>query len=91
MVDYARYTCYNMALCAACHGLDGWKRATAPSLALALGEAARRKPWESLHKLLNGYPDELTPSLRALDRQIAVDMIAYLQTLPGSQGVDGKK
>lgn len=39
-------------------------------------------PWEVLHKILNGQPAEQMPALRTLDRQIAVDLMAHLATLP---------
>jgi thiosulfate dehydrogenase len=39
-------------------------------------------PWEVMHKILNGQPGESMPALRALDRQIVVDIMAHLSTLP---------
>ena len=42
-------------------------------------------PQEVLHKILNGHPGEPMPGLRALDRQIPVDFMAYLTTLPKSK------
>lgn len=39
-------------------------------------------PWEVMHKILNGQPDEKMPALRALDRQVTVDIMAHLTTLP---------
>lgn len=65
-------------LCAGCHGFDGDGIADGEPL----GPLARGNPWETLHKILNGQPDEEMPSFRALDRQIAVDILAYVQTLP---------
>jgi thiosulfate dehydrogenase len=35
-----------------------------------------------MHKILNGQPDEKMPALRALDRQIIVDLMAHIKTLP---------
>lgn len=64
-------------LCAGCHGVDGKKITTGP----ALGSVADNG-YEMLHKLLNGQPAEAMPSLRTLDPQIAVDIVAHLQTLP---------
>ena len=37
---------------------------------------------EMLHKVLNGQPGESMPALRALDPQIAVDIVSYLPKLP---------
>ena len=48
----------------------------------ALGPLARKNPWETLHKVLNGQPDSAMPALRALDLKIALDVAAYAQTLP---------
>ncbi len=35
-----------------------------------------------MHKILNGQPGADMPAMRALDMQISVDILAYLQTLP---------
>ena len=37
---------------------------------------------EELHKVMNGQPAEAMPALRALDPQIATDIVVHLQTLP---------
>ena len=63
---------------AACHGLDGKAEDEAPPL----GKLSNKNPWETMHKILNGQPGEEMPALRALDKQITVDILAYLQTLP---------
>ncbi len=63
--------------CAGCHGTDGKKITTGPSL----GSVANN-PYEMLHKVMNGQPAEAMPSLRALDPQVSVDIVVHLQTLP---------
>ena len=67
---------YN-TICAKCHGLDGKGESTME----AIGPVARDNPWETLHKILNGQPNEPMPALRALDLKIAVDVLSYTQTL----------
>ena len=76
--DAARAGAAYGTLCTVCHGADGRRIGTAPPL----GQVARLNPWESLHKILNGHPDERMPALREIDRQLLVDILAYLQTLP---------
>jgi hypothetical protein len=39
-------------------------------------------PQEVMHKILNGHPGEKMPALRALDRQVIVDVLAHIKTLP---------
>jgi len=68
---------YFNTLCAGCHGMDGKKIKDAPPL----GSVADN-PYEMLHKVLNGQPGEAMPALRALDPQIAVDIVSYLPQLP---------
>lgn len=68
---------YFNTMCAGCHGLDGKKITTGPSL----GSVASNG-WEMMHKVLNGQPGEAMPSMRALDPQITADLVAHLQTLP---------
>jgi mono/diheme cytochrome c family protein len=68
---------YYQTLCAQCHGKEG----IAKSMPV-LGKVSNSNPWETLHKILNGQPDEEMPALRGLDHQISLDIIAYLQTLP---------
>jgi mono/diheme cytochrome c family protein len=65
-------------LCATCHGTDGKSLATGSDV----GDVARENPWEALHKLRNGHPDEAMPALQVLDMRMLVDMLAYAQTLP---------
>lgn len=68
---------YFNTLCAGCHGVDGKKISNAPPL----GSLAGNVP-EMMHKILNGQPGEPMPALRALDPQIAADIVVHLQTLP---------
>jgi thiosulfate dehydrogenase len=65
-------------ICANCHGKDGKKIDDMPPL----GKVAQDNPWETLHKILNGQPDEKMPALRALPIEISVDILAYASTLP---------
>ena len=76
--DSSKHKSYYVTICANCHGSDGTKMPTIP----ALGGIAINNPWEALHKILNGHPDEEMPALRALDIQVLVDILAYLQTQP---------
>lgn len=68
---------YFNTLCAGCHGTDGKKVKDAP----ALGSVADNH-YEMLHKVLNGQPGEAMPALRALDIQVALDIVSYLPQLP---------
>ncbi|MEA3292152.1 MAG: c-type cytochrome [Pseudomonadota bacterium] len=65
-------------LCATCHGVQGGKIRTMP----ALGKAANANPWLTLHKMLNGHPDEEMPAMRAFDMSTTIDVLSYIQTLP---------
>ncbi|MDP6788890.1 MAG: hypothetical protein QGI13_17420, partial [Rhodospirillales bacterium] len=65
-------------VCANCHGRDGFKvRTMAP-----LGKIARDNPWESLHKILNGHPNERMPALRVVGAGVLADVLATIQALP---------
>ena len=68
---------YFNTLCAGCHGKDGKKIKDAPPLGSVADNAV-----EMLHKVMNGQPGEGMPALRALDPQIAVDIVSYLPQLP---------
>jgi len=68
---------YN-TVCANCHARNG----SLPKDMPMLGKLANKNPWEVLQKIMNGQPGEQMPALRALDHQISVDVLAYLQTLP---------
>ena len=76
--DARRAAAYYGTICASCHGIDGNRIITAPSL----GTVARANPWESLHKIANGHPNEKMPALRELDPQVQADILAFLQGLP---------
>lgn len=65
-------------LCATCHGKDGKELATGKDI----GDVARDNPWEALHKIRNGHPDEAMPALHIFDMTLLVDILAYTQTLP---------
>lgn len=76
--DASRGRDYFDTMCAQCHGVEGdlpkdMKKTLSKQLS---------NPWEVMHKILNGQPDEQMPALRALDRQIVVDVMAHLATLP---------
>jgi len=76
--DAARGAVYFATLCAGCHGPDG-RAEDMP----VLGPLARKNPWETLHKIVNGQPASAMPALRALDEQVAIDVLAHVRTLPG--------
>ncbi len=67
---------YN-TVCSNCHGADGKLPSDMPPLGSLMGN-----PWEIMHKILNGQPNEKMPALRAIDHQVTVDLLAYLATLP---------
>lgn len=72
-------------VCANCHGRDGTLDEDGKMLASdsePLGLVANDNPWEALHKIRNGQPAEHMPALRAFDQQIALDILAHMQTLP---------
>lgn len=60
-------------ICANCHGADGKLPKEMPPLGSLVGN-----PWELMHKVLNGQPNEVMPALRAFDHQAAADVIAYI-------------
>ncbi len=64
-------------ICANCHGLEGKLPTAMPPLGSLMGN-----PWEVMHKLMNGQPSEVMPALRAIDPQVATDVLTYLTTLP---------
>ncbi|MFC1665310.1 c-type cytochrome [Pseudomonadota bacterium] len=76
--DKAKGEGYYNTICAKCHSKDG----TEPDdMSKTLG-ALMSNPWEVMHKIMNGQPDEEMPSLRALDTQVIVDILAHMTTLP---------
>ncbi|RKZ37547.1 MAG: hypothetical protein DRQ37_01605, partial [Gammaproteobacteria bacterium] len=76
--NVAKGEAYYNTICAGCHGKDGMKVKDMKPM----GKLANSNPWENMHKIMNGQPDEQMPALRALDEQIAVDTLAYTQGLP---------
>jgi thiosulfate dehydrogenase len=93
-IDYSRYIdsatkkvkggnavrgeAYFNTICSNCHGTDGNRpKDMGKTLAKQMSN-----PWEVMHKILNGQPGEQMPALRALDRQIVVDIMAHISTLP---------
>jgi mono/diheme cytochrome c family protein len=79
--DSSKHKTYYVTICANCHGSDGAKMPTMPPL----GNIAKSNPWEALHKIFNGHPDEEMPALRVLDSQVLVDVLAHIQTLPSER------
>lgn len=74
----AKGAAYYQTICATCHGKDG----TEPDgMKKSLG-GQMEDPWRVMHRILNAFPDEQMPALRALDRQVVADILAYLATLP---------
>jgi thiosulfate dehydrogenase len=69
---------YFNTICIGCHRKDGSRP---KDMEKPLG-AQMGNPQEVMHKILNGQPKESMPALRALDRQIILDIMAHLQTLP---------
>jgi len=76
--DAAKGKDYFATLCVNCHGADG----KLPKEMPPLGKLSNENPWEVMHKILNGQPDEKMPALRALPLEVSADVNAYLQTLP---------
>jgi thiosulfate dehydrogenase len=75
--DKAAGQAYYETVCANCHGAEGTKVKDMDPLGRLIGN-----PWEIMHKVLHGQPDEQMPALYAFDHQVAVDIMAYLTTLP---------
>lgn len=74
--DAKRGETYYQTICVGCHGREG--RFIAKRF---LGNFARQDPWESLHNVLNGHPDENMPALRELDQKVVTDILSYVQSL----------
>lgn len=74
--DAAKGEGYFNTICANCHGVDGKKINNAPPL------GSLQNPQEMLHKVLNGQAGQNMPALRLIDRQVAVDLVAHMMTLP---------
>ena len=75
--DAAKGAAYFNTICANCHGKEGKLPKGMKPFAKQMGN-----PWEVMHKILNGQPDEEMPALRALDRQIVLDVMSHMMTLP---------
>ncbi len=75
--DKTRGQVYYETVCVNCHGEKGTKVKDMKPLGYLM-----KNPWEIMHKILYGQPDEAMPALVAFDRQITVDIMAYLTTLP---------
>lgn len=76
--DAGRATAYYRTICSVCHGLEGHRIVTAAPL----GSVARVNPWETLHKIVNGHPNERMPALREFELRMLIDILAYVQELP---------
>jgi mono/diheme cytochrome c family protein len=76
--DNTRQASYFNAICADCHGKDGTAISTMPPL----GRVADQNPWEALHKIRFGQPDEDMAALHVLEMEVLIDILAYAQTLP---------
>ena len=75
--DKAKGIAYYNTICAGCHGKDGLKPKEMKPFGAQMGN-----PWEVMHKILNGQPGEEMPALRALNRQVVVDIMSHMTTLP---------
>ncbi len=76
--DAAKGAAYYNTVCATCHGKDGAKpKDMGKSLGSQMGN-----PWEVMHKIVNGQPDEEMLSLRVFGMQPVLDIMAYIATLP---------
>ncbi len=76
--DAGRGKNYFNTMCAQCHGVKG---DMPKDMDITLSKQLKN-PWEVMHKILNGQPAEQMPALRTLDRQIVLDLMAHLATLP---------
>jgi mono/diheme cytochrome c family protein len=75
--DAKRGETFYQTICVGCHGREG--RYVAKRF---LGNRARLDPWESLHSMLNGHPDDNMPALRELDQKVIADILSYVQSMP---------
>ncbi len=79
--DAARGAGYFNTVCANCHREDGTKpKDMGKSLGAQMGN-----PWEVMHKIVNGQPDEKMPALRAFGMQPVLDIMAHIATLPSKK------
>jgi len=75
--DAVKGETYFNTVCAKCHGFEG----KLPDDMKPFGKQMSN-PWEVMHKILNGQPDEQMPALRALDHQITADIMSHMVSLP---------
>ena len=75
--DKAKGEAYYNTICAGCHATTGLRPKEMKPFGAQMGN-----PWEVMHKILNGQPGEPMPALRAIDRQVVVDIMAHMTTLP---------
>jgi len=75
--DKTKGSAYYNTICAGCHDEDGLKPKEMKPFGAQMGN-----PWEVMHKILNGQPAEAMPALRAIDRQVVVDIMSHMTTLP---------
>ena len=66
------------SVCVGCHGVDGKGVPDSP----AIGGLALDNPWEVMHKISFGQPNEAMPAMWVFGPKVAGDLLAYLQTLP---------
>lgn len=77
--DKAKGKDYYETVCVGCHAFKGNKPKDLP---VSLGNISRKNPWRIINKILNGQPGADMPAMRAMDMQVALDLLAHLQTLP---------
>jgi thiosulfate dehydrogenase len=76
--DAARGEAYFNTVCANCHRKDGMRpKDMGKSLGAQMGN-----PWEVMHKIVNGQPNEKMPALRVFGMQPVLDIMAHMATLP---------
>lgn len=76
--DAAKGAAYFNTVCANCHRKDGTRpKDMGKSLGSQMGN-----PWEVMHKIVNGQPDEKMPALRSFGMQPVLDIMAHIETLP---------
>lgn len=74
--DAKRGEVFYQTICVGCHGREG--RFTAKRF---LGNRARQDPWEAMHAIFNGHPDDNMPALRELGPKVVTDILAYAHSL----------
>lgn len=76
--DAKAFESHFQTMCATCHGKDGRRVRTMPSL----GRVVHEQPERALHSVLNGHPGEFMPPLRAFPDAMIAGILAYAQSLP---------